>query len=237
MDYNLSLKVYEGPMDLLLDLIKKNEVDIYDIPIHVITSEFLDYIKKANEINLELTSDFIVMASTLIEIKSKMLLPVHDKEDDEEEQEDPRQTLVNKIIEYEKYKEASEQLREQEEYEMKAFYKLQEDFNTLSDLDLIKDMNVDALFKSFQKLIKKNRNKNIITEIKAESFPVEKATNIIKEILSTREYFLFSEIMEEYFLTEEVIAFFLSILEMIKVGNIRAVQVGNYEDIEVRRRD
>ena len=125
MEYNIVLERYQGPMDLLLDLIRKNEIDIYDIPIFEITEQFLDYMEKANKINLELTSDFILMASTLLEIKSKMLLPKikFDDDDEEEDGEDARKELVEKLLEYEKYQQLSGLLKKNEEYETRAFYR------------------------------------------------------------------------------------------------------------------
>ena len=132
MEYNIVLKTYEGPMDLLLDLIKENEIDIYDIPIFKITEEFLKYIENMKKLNLTLTSDFILMASTLLEIKSKMLLPKKEVLEDEEVEEDPRLDLVESLLEYKKYKEASEILKIQEEYESKSFYKLRTEIFSMS---------------------------------------------------------------------------------------------------------
>ncbi|EGY76434.1 segregation and condensation protein A [Peptoniphilus indolicus ATCC 29427] len=129
MNYNIELEVYNGPYDLILDLVKKNELDIYDIEINLITSQFLEYIKAVEELNLELTSDFIVMASTLLEIKSKMLLPKQTQKEDEENEEDPRDELVQKLLEYERFKKVTEILMEQEKYEMKSFLNLKRIFH------------------------------------------------------------------------------------------------------------
>ena len=150
MEYNIVLKTYEGPMDLLLDLIKENEIDIYDIPIFKITEEFLKYIENMKKLNLTLTSDFILMASTLLEIKSKMLLPKKEDLDEEaEEEEDPRQDLVESLLEYKRYKEASEILKVQEEYESKSFYKLRTEIFSMNEMDFLKDSNVDKLSLAF----------------------------------------------------------------------------------------
>ena len=155
MEYNIVLKTYEGPMDLLLDLIKENEIDIYDIPIFKITEEFLKYIENMKKLNLTLTSDFILMASTLLEIKSKMLLPKKEALDDEEVEEDPRLDLVESLLEYKKYKEASEILKIQEEYESKSFYKLRTEIFSMSEMDFLKDSNgktFPCLFQYFEEL-------------------------------------------------------------------------------------
>src|SRR5574344_16979 len=113
MDYKIMIDVFEGPMDLLLHLIEKAEIDIYDIPINLIAEQFLDYIRQMEELNLDITSDFLVMAATLLEIKSKMLLPKDKVPEDESfvEEEDPRMELVSRLVEYKKYKDAAEELR------------------------------------------------------------------------------------------------------------------------------
>lgn len=237
MEYKVNLKIYEGPMDLLIDLIKKNEVDIYDIPIHLITSQFLEYISDANKINMDLTSYFIVMASTLLEIKSKMLLPKVKIEEDEDEEEDPRFELVQKILEYERYKEVSEKLRESEIYELKAFYKLQDDFSTIDELDFLKNCNVDSLFKTMKKIIERSSRKVQVSEIYSDDFPLEKANEIIVKKLQRDRKFLFSDLIGDYAFVDEIISYFLAILELVRVGEIIVRQTDYFDDIEVLRRE
>lgn len=238
MEYRVNLKIYEGPMDLLIDLIKKNEIDIYDIPIHIITEQFLEYIKEANKINLELTSEFILMASTLIEIKSKMLLPkIKISEDEEDDEEDPRDSLVQKILEYEKYKDISEVLKESHNYEAKAFYKLQEDFTNIDDIDLLKNCDVNSLAKSFKNIINKLKSENIIAEIKQESFSIEEATLVLKNKIEKTGKILFTDLLSDSPIIEEIISFFLSVLELVKVGYIKAYQEDDYQDIKLLIRE
>lgn len=238
MEYRVNLKIYEGPMDLLIDLIKKNEIDIYDIPIHIITEQFLEYIKEANKINLELTSEFILMASTLIEIKSKMLLPkIKISEEEEDDEEDPRDSLVQKILEYEKYKDISEVLKESHNYEAKAFYKLQEDFTNIDDIDLLKNCDVNSLAKSFKNIINKLKSENIIAEIKQESFSIEEATSVLKNKIGKTGKILFTDLLSESPIIEEIISFFLSVLELVKVGYIKAYQEDDYQDIKLLIRE
>ncbi len=124
MEYKIVLESFEGPMDLLLHLIDEAEIDIYDIPINEITEQYIDYITKMEEMDLEVTSEFLVMASTLLEIKSKMLLPQVDKNDGEQlemEEADPRLELVKRLVEYKKFKYASRELRNYEEIQKKVF--------------------------------------------------------------------------------------------------------------------
>lgn len=236
-EYRISLKTYEGPMDLLIDLIKKNEIDIYDIPIHIITEQFLEYIEEANKINLELTSEFIVMASTLIEIKSKMLLPKIEIIEEEIEEEDPRNDLVQKIIEYEKYKEISIKLKESATYESMAFYKLREDFSSIDETEFLKNLNVDALTKSLKNMVKRIKSENTVSSIETEFFSVEKATILIKEKLEEQKSFLFSELLSENCYIEEIVSYFLSVLELVKLGLIFADQHEDFQDIKISERE
>lgn len=236
MGYNISIKSYEGPMDLLLDLIKKNEVDIYDIPIHLITEQFLDYLNLSKTLNMEITSDFILMAATLIEIKSKMLLPKNLLEDDEEdESEDPRKELVQKILEYEKFREVSNILKNSHEFENKSIYKLQEDFSTIDDVDFIKNLTIDKLAIAFSNIIKKMDIEDKSYTIRSELFTNKMAIGIIREKLKSNKSLSFSEIIKNQCL-ENIITYFLAILEMAKNGQVTLTQNIDLSDILILRR-
>lgn len=236
MGYNISLKSYEGPMDLLLDLIKKNEVDIYDIPIHLITEQFLEYLNLSKTLNMDITSDFILMAATLIEIKSKMLLPKHQDEDEsEEETEDPRQELVQKILEYEKFREVSSILKTSHEFENKSIYKLQEDFSSIDDVDFIKNLTTDKLAIAFSNIIKNMKAEEKNYTIRTELFTNKMAMNIIKEKLKTSKQLSFVEVVKDQSL-ENIITYFLAILELTKNGKITLDQNKDLSDILILRR-
>lgn len=236
MGYNISIKSYEGPMDLLLDLIKKNEVDIYDIPIHLITEQFLDYLNLSKTLNMEITSDFILMAATLIEIKSKMLLPKNLLEDNEEdESEDPRKELVQKILEYEKFREVSNILKNSHEFENKSIYKLQEDFSTIDDVDFIKNLTIDKLAIAFSNIIKKMDIEDKSYTIRSELFTNKMAIGIIREKLKSNKSLSFSEIIKNQCL-ENIITYFLAILEMAKNGQVTLTQNIDLSDILILRR-
>ena len=236
MGYNISLKSYEGPMDLLLDLIKKNEVYIYDIPIHLITEQFLEYLNLSNTLNMDITSDFILMAATLIEIKSKMLLPKHQDEDEsEEETEDPRQELVQKILEYEKFREVSSILKTSHEFENKSIYKLQEDFSSIDDVDFIKNLTTDKLAIAFSNIIKNMKAEEKNYTIRTELFTNKMAMNIIKEKLKSSKQLSFVEVVKDQSL-ENIITYFLAILELAKNGKITLDQNKDLSDILILRR-
>ena len=232
MEYNIVLERYQGPMDLLLDLIRKNEIDIYDIPIFEITEQFLDYMEKANKINLELTSDFILMASTLLEIKSKMLLPKikFDDDDEEEDEEDARKELVEKLLEYEKYQQLSGLLKKNEEYETRAFYRKKSEMPDFSDKDLLKDLKVNDLSKAFMNILIRNKNK-VVKSIYRENFSVETAINVLKSRL------LINKLLEDYPSREELISLFLGLLELIRNGILSAKQTENFTDIFIELRN
>ena len=236
MEYNIVLKTYEGPMDLLLDLIKENEIDIYDIPIFKITEEFLKYIENMKKLNLTLTSDFILMASTLLEIKSKMLLPKKEALDDEEVEEDPRLDLVESLLEYKKYKEASEILKIQEEYESKSFYKLRTEIFSMSEMDFLKDSNVEKLSLAFFNILKNYKDKEVVG-IEREYFKVEDASRKIKQALKHKKKIKFSQLLEDIVYKVDVITYFLGMLELIKNQYIVANQSDNFADILIEERE
>ncbi len=235
--YRINIKTYEGPMDLLLDLIKQNEIDIYDIPIAKITEQFLDYLKTIEKLNLEITSDFILMAATLIEIKSKMLLPkqVYEDEENEDDIADPRAELVQKLLEYEKFKKISNDLKESLDYESKAFYKLQEDFSSIDEKDFLKNLNLNNLLKTFNNIMEKHINKFEVSEIIQESFSTEDAIKIIKVMLEENKKISFLDLIKKSN-KSEIITYFLSILEAIKMGILYAKQNKDFDDIILLRR-
>ncbi|SUB76056.1 segregation and condensation protein A [Peptoniphilus indolicus] len=233
MNYNIELEVYNGPYDLILDLVKKNELDIYDIEINLITSQFLEYIKAVEELNLELTSDFIVMASTLLEIKSKMLLPKQTQKEDEENEEDPRDELVQKLLEYERFKKVTEILMEQEKYEMKSFFKLKEDFSYLDDLSFLKEVDANKLAITFNNILKRYGKDEDIRIIPMERFSVKKCMDVINKKLKLNLEFYFSELLTEFAMREEIVSYFLALLEMCKLQILTLSQNEDLTDIKV----
>lgn len=233
MNYEVKLKSYEGPMDLLLDLIKKNEIDIYDIPIAILADQFLDYISKAEKVNMDLTSDFILMATNLLQIKSKMLLPKVVVEEDEEE-EDPREELVRKLLEYEKIKNASFLLKEYSEIESKAFYKKQEDLYDIKQEDFIKNCDINQLSKVFRNLMNrktKDVNPVVLTIVKREKFTLDQSLIVIRNKLKEKKQIYFTDLLSDNFEREELIVYFLSLLEIVKNREAIAIQNKLYDNI------
>ncbi|NLL82406.1 MAG: segregation/condensation protein A [Tissierellia bacterium] len=241
MVYKVEVEVFEGPMDLLLSLIKKDEIDIYDIPINTITEQYLGYIRKMGELNLEVTSEFLVMAATLIEIKSKMLLP-KDKtvEDGVEIEVDPRDELVQRLIEYKTYKEIAEKLKESEIIESRVFYKPREDLSIFDDpVEELGNLDLDKLLKAINSIITRKTNDNELLdfeELHREEYTLDECTDNIKSRLSKSERVLFSDLLSIRTSKGEVIAYFLSILELVRLKSIWVEQDDSFSDILIIRR-
>ncbi len=244
MEYKVMLETFEGPLDLLLYLIEKAQIDIYEIPINEITDQYLDHIKKMGELDLEVTSDFLVMAATLLEIKSKMLLPSKEKNMDLEQLEiveaDPRMELVNKLIEYKKYKNAASKLKNLEEVQKKIFCKPKEDFAFYSvKEEKLDNMDLDQLVQAYRKLFRKNiKNRSFnISKIQNEEYTLKECINKIKNILKFKKKIKFSQLFRGKPSRREVVSTFLSLLELVKNKYIHAYQRNNFEDILISKLD
>ena len=223
MPYNIKLDAFEGPFDLLVYLIEKSKMDIYDIPIAHITKQYIEYIEMMTKINLEVMSEFLVLAATLIEIKSKMLLPRPKIENqDIEEEIDPRLTLVEKILEYKKYKNMAEILKGKEEEGLKIKYKVQEDFdNYIEDYDKeYINIDLDDFVKAFNMFLQKRKKIYDIRKkyelIEGEKISIEDKIEEIKYKFNEKNEISFYELLEDIYDRYELIITFSIILELIK---------------------
>lgn len=242
MEYKVRIEAFEGPLDLLLNLIDKNEIDIYDIPIHEVTDQFIDYLQKMNEIDIEIASEFIVMASILLEIKSKLLLPTEKVFQDGVEVEiDPRIDLVRKLEEYKLFKELSIILKTMQENHLKSYYKMQEDFSEYTDpIDELKEIDLEKLSIAFNHIMKRIEDQKFAEEsVKLIRYPEIKQEicedNIIR-VLSNKSTVTFSELITIQ-TKSYAIAYFLAILELLKKKFIVAYQSNDCEDIVIERVD
>jgi segregation and condensation protein A len=240
MSIPIKLEVFEGPLDLLLHLIDKNKVNIYDIPIVVITEQYLEYIKLMESKDLEIMSEFLVMAATLINIKSKMLLPV--EEEEEEEAIDPRQELVNRLLEYKMFKYISEELKDKQLDAAKALFKSPTIPSEITDYEeeidvssLLGDITLSKLHTIFQSIIKKQTDK--IDPIRSKFGRIEKEeANLSQKLIQIQEYgllhkhFSFRRLLEEQTSKMEVIVTFLGVLELMKIGRVRIEQESLFDD-------
>lgn len=239
MDYKVKVDIYEGPMDLLLNLIEQNKLDIYDIPINLITSQFLDYIKKLEELSLEVAGDFLIMASTLLEIKSRMLLP---KEkvvlDDEEIEIDPREELVRRLEEYKLYKDISNELRQNEIYGLNTYFKPKEELIFQDEELYLGKLDLKDLIKSINNIIKRSKIEDdfSLEEVSREVFTMEECKSKIKSNLESKNKCSFTELISSPASKSKIIAYFLSVLELIKQRLILVEQSDAFTDLIIIKR-
>ncbi|MFH0932948.1 MAG: segregation/condensation protein A [Nitrospirota bacterium] len=228
--YNIKIPVFEGPLDLLLHLIRENKIDIYDIPIALITHQYLQYIKMMKELNLDIAGEFLVMAATLIHIKSRMLLPPD--EEAPEEQEDPRRELVQRLLEYEAYKEAALGLRKREDEWTRVFQR-----EPLSDSDeedeaiYLSDVNLFDLLEAFKKIL--DTAPPEVATITKETLTVKDKMFLIMEMLEGQEAIRFEDIFKNGITRTQLIVTFIALLELIRLGLIRAHQEKEFGNIWV----
>lgn len=248
MAISVKLEVFEGPLDLLLHLIEKNKLNIYDIPIVLITEQYMEYVKQLQANNLEVMSEFLVMAATLLKIKSRMLLPKVEVEE-EEEYIDPRQELVERLLEYKKYKYISYELKDKQLDAEKVLYKgnsvppeiknIKEDVNIE---ELLGDLTLSKLHTVFKALLKRQEDKidpirSKFGRIEREEVNLSDKIRFIDRFASKNKRFSFKKLLEEQCDKIEIIVTFLGILELIKMGRIHVVQEEIFEDILIDYND
>lgn len=232
--YKIKLDIFEGPLDLLLYLIKKNEVNIYDIPISNILGQYLEYIELMKLLDLNVAGEFIVMAATLIQIKSKMLLPPDETPLEEELEElDPRAELVKRLLEYRRYKEAARILREKEEYRRDHFVRPQQEV-IQQDNEIYFEANLFDLINAFTKALKEIP-KELFLEVIKDEFTIEEKIHDILHLLVKKQKLYLTELFGKAKNKFEIIAIFLSILELIRLKEVIIVQKGIFDDILIMR--
>lgn len=241
------LDAFEGPLDLLLHLIDKAEVDIYDIPIKQITEQYMDFVQAMQELELEVTSEFLVMAATLLSIKSKMLLPkppVIEPEYDDyvgEEYDDPRAELVQKLIEYRKYKEIAGHLREKELERSLIYTKEPEDLTPYlrqAEINPVEGLHPVDLLIAFQRTLRKMASRNAVAKIRRDEISVKDRMREVVELLSEKGgKLLFSKLFDYEMTREEIVVTFLALLELMKMKRIVCYQHGLFEDIVIHARE
>lgn len=243
MGIPVKLEVFEGPLDLLLHLIDKNKIDIYDIPIVEITSQYMEYIRNMQESNLDVMSEFLVMAATLLDIKCKMLLPKEKTEEGEEE--DPRQELVEQLLQYKMYKYISYELKDRQEEAELVLYKyptipdVVAEYEEPVDLDeLLEGINMSVLDKIFQDVMKRQDAKidpvrSKFGKIEKEEVPLPVKLIYVQEYAKTHRRFSFKTLLESQNSKMHIVVTFLAVLELMKTGNIRVEQEETCGDIMI----
>ncbi len=245
MEINFKLQAFEGPLDLLLHLIDKNKVDIYDIPIVEITDQYMAYIKKMEDENLDIMSEFLLMAATLLDIKSRMLLPKEETESEDDEAEDPRAELVQQLLEYKMYKTISYELRDRQMDADHIFYKAPSlpdevlKYEQPVDLEeLMSDLTLNKLNAIFNQVLKRQDNRrdpirSAFGKIKKEEVSLEQKMAWTIAFAKAHNTFSFRSLLEASHSKTEVIVTFLCILEMMKSGQISITQEDTFTDIVI----
>lgn len=233
MDYEVKIDAFEGPLDLLLHLIKESKVNIWDIEIVDITTQYLDYIKRMESLNLNIASEYLIMASELIEMKSKLLLPRH--QEIEEEEEDPREALIQRLIEYQQYKDVTEKFKELSEVRKEVYTKIPDSLKEYQEDGVVmnSDVSLDDLVSAFEKFLKrKEKEKPLSTTVTKKEISVEERRKSIQKILHTKKkvdfFELFDVITKEY-----IVVTFLAILEMARKSELYIRQENNFDKITV----
>jgi segregation and condensation protein A len=218
----VQLEIFEGPLDLLLHLIKKNEVSITDIPIATITEQYLATLEVMQTFNLDVAGEFLVMAATLIHIKSRMLLPMADDEDDEEEGTDPREELVRRLLEYQRFKDAADQLERRELLTRDVFVR------SVAPAEAIpapgfRDVSVFELLTALKRVLDR-LPKDAVHEVMLEKITVREKMTLLLDQLRTQRKILFESLFAEVTTRMDVVVTFLAMLELVKVRAIRIFQ-------------
>ena len=227
--YNVHLDKFDGPMDLLLHLIRKNELDVCDIQIAVITRQYLDYIKLMKDLNLEVAGDFLVMAATLLQIKSRMLLPLDEPEEGEEEEVDPRAELIRRLMEYQQYKEAGMVIGARALLGREVFVRTCTDplLTAARSEEGPLEVSLFELVDAFRVLLARIPAEQFHDVAAAETFSIADCINEILSLLQERDTVQFDDLVRDEFTRERVIVTFLALLELCRLKLIRIFQNGH----------
>ncbi len=244
MSLSVTLEKFEGPLDLLLHLIEKNKINIYDIPIVEITEQYMEYIRQMQEQDMEVMSEFLVMAATLLNIKSKMLLPQEEPEDTEEPV-DPRQELVERLLQYKMYKYASLELSDRQMDAGRVLFKegslppeIADYKEPIDTQALLSDLTLQKLHSIFESVMKKQVEKidpvrSKFGRIEKEEVSMSKKMREIQEYALVNKRFSFRALLMEQYEKMDVVVTFLCILELMKIGRMHVVQEEIFDEIEI----
>ncbi len=236
-EYSIKLPLFEGPLDLLLHLIKKNEIDIYDIPIAEVAEQYLNYLELMKELNLDVAGEFLVMAATLAQIKSRMLLPPREGEGEQEEGKDPRAELVARLVEYKRFKEAAHALGSREEFWREVFVRqgkgAWEDGGGQGE-EMLFNFGVLDLLDAFKRVLA-GMPEGCFHEIGGEDISITDRINHILERLEGADSITFESLFAGIRTRAEVIASFLALLELARLRAIRIMQAEEFGSIRIMK--
>jgi segregation and condensation protein A len=228
-DYRVSLEIFEGPLDLLLHLIRTQEIDIYDIPIAKITDQYVQHLQLMQHLNITVAGEFLLMAATLIHIKSKMLLPP-DPAAEAEEFEDPRRELVEQLLDHERFKQAAQLLWERETVELSVWPRGHNEFEQ-DEQELVTATLFD-LVKAFHAIVERFKDQ-VALAVEHESVTLEQKVSEIRRLLQVEREFLFSTFIARGISRLHLIVTVLALLELARLHEVKLFQKGNFEDIRI----
>lgn len=237
MPYKIKLEIFEGPLDLLIYLVKKDHLNIYDIPISEVTEQYLEYLNLMQLLDLNIAGEFLVMAATLMQIKSKMLLPVDENAPVDEAAEDPRAQLVARLIEYEKFKEIAGALRRKENLQKEVFKRPcagRPDGGSPGRKEVFFEADIFDLISAFSRALK-DIPKDVFYEVVKDEFTIEEKIHGLLHMLLLHESLRLPDLFGRAKNKIEIIVTFLAVLELIKMKEIVALQSDTFHDIEIRR--
>lgn len=234
-NYKVKLEVFEGPLDLLLFLIKRDEIDIYDISIERITRQYLDYLQAFKELKIDIAGEFVVMAANLIYLKSRSLLPADQQPPEEDaEEDDPRWDLIRQLIEYKKFKEAAVQLHVRELEQEGIFTRDAGPVDSFTEGPLrLGEVGIFQLINAFQNVIKRVEAREDLREIFGEHFTVSEKIDLILRRLAGDTRLRFSDLFAAVASRVEIVVTFLALLELIRLKQVRATQSNAFGEIEI----
>jgi len=233
MSYKIKLEIFEGPLDLLLYLVKRDHLNIYDIPVSSITEQYLKYIDLMHLLDLNIAGEFLVMAATLLQIKSKMLLPPEEKPQGQETI-DPREELVQQLLEYQKFKEVADTLRQMEQRRQDVFKRPKVETGITPEKEVYFEASIFDLISAFSTALK-DVPRELFYEVVKDEFTVEEKVHTILHMLLETPNILVFELFNKAKNKHEIVAVFLAILELIRLKEIKVVQQRHFDPIEIIR--
>ena len=240
-DYRIKLPAFEGPLDLLLFLIRKSEIDIYDIPIESVTRQYLQVIRSMQQLDLEVAGEFFVMAATLMEIKSRLLLPkgqhAIDPNASDDDEMDPRWELVHQLLQYKKFKEAALQLDGLATFQRDKLVRFVSTLAPSEDERPLKGVDRIELWNSFNIVLRRLAEKLVVGEIRDEQVTVSDQMENILVRIQTEKSFVFSDLFPGNVSLRVLVATFIAVLELTRLGKLRIAQTDAFDDILVTARD
>lgn len=233
-EYKVRLEIFEGPLDLLLYLIKRDELDIYDISLERITQQYLEYLQAFKELNIDVAGEFVVMAANLIYLKSRSLLPVDQQPPEEDvEEDDPRWDLIRQLIEYKKFKEAAGELQIRELEQERTFARIGDgSVPEVAPLHL-GEVGIFQLINAFQNVLKRLDSKEDLREMFGENFTVSDKIERILQCMAGGKPIRFSDLFARMASRVEIVVTFLALLELIRLKQVRAIQADPFQEIEI----